>query len=108
MSSRRVGVAGLEVEGELYAKMRRLVGVEGGAVVDDEATGRAGEAGRCGDGGVTSVCNIEVKIAFACSANQVSMTRSVYDRSSSAPLRASDSVGMILLLDGVEGQSSIK
>lgn len=80
MSSRRVGVAGLEVEGELYAKIRRLVGVEGGTVVDDEATGRAGEAGRCGDGGVTSVCSIEVKIAFACSTDQVSMTDFEYDK----------------------------
>lgn len=48
-------------------------------MVDDEATGRAGEAGRCGDDGVTSVCSIEVKIAFACSTDQVSMTDFEYD-----------------------------
>lgn len=66
VSKRRVGVAGLEAEGELYANMRRRVGVEGGAVEDD-ATGRVGEAGRWGEGGVTSVCSIDVNIAFACS-----------------------------------------
>lgn len=67
MSRRRVGVAGLEAEGELYANIRLLVGVDGGTDVEVEATGRVGEAGRCGDGGVTSVCNIDVKIALACS-----------------------------------------
>ena len=47
--------------------MRRLVGVVG--ATDDGATvdGRDGDAGRRGDGGVTSVCRMEVKIAFACS-----------------------------------------
>ena len=38
-----------------------------GEVEDDEAMGRVGEAGRWGEGGVTSVCNIDVKIAFTCS-----------------------------------------
>jgi hypothetical protein len=66
VSRRRVGVAGLEAEGELYANMRLRVGVDGGAVEDD-ATGRVGEAGRRGEGGVTSVCSIDVKIEFACS-----------------------------------------
>lgn len=66
VSRRRVGVAGLEAEGELYANMRLRVGVDGSAVEDD-ATGRVGEAGRRGDGGVTSVCSIDVNIAFACS-----------------------------------------
>jgi hypothetical protein len=28
---------------------------------------RVGEASRCGEGGVTSVCKIDVKIALACS-----------------------------------------
>jgi hypothetical protein len=62
-----VGVAGLEAEGELYAKIRLRVGVDGGTDVEDEAIGRVGEAGQCGDGGVTSVCSIDVKIALACS-----------------------------------------
>jgi hypothetical protein len=51
--------------------MRRRVGVEGGAV-DDDATGRVGETGRRGEGGVTSVCSMDVKIAFACSAKMMS------------------------------------
>lgn len=46
--------------------MRRRVGVDGGAV-EEEAAGRMGDVGRRGDGGVTSVCNMDVKIAFACS-----------------------------------------
>jgi hypothetical protein len=52
-----VGVTGLGPDGELYAKRRFRVGVEGGAVVDAEAMGwtRVGDAGRCGEGGVTSV-----------------------------------------------------
>jgi len=66
VSRRRVGVAGLEAEGELYANMRLRVGVDGGAVEDD-ATGRVGETGRRGEGGVTSVCSIDVNIEFACS-----------------------------------------
>lgn len=49
--------------------MRRRVGVDGGAV-DDDATGRVGEAGRRGEGGVTSVCSIDVNRAFACSISQ--------------------------------------
>lgn len=57
MSSRRVGVAGFEAEGELYAKSRLRVGVEGGTEVDVEAmgAGRVGDTGRWGEGGVTSV-----------------------------------------------------
>lgn len=47
--------------------MRRRVGVDGGAVEDDDALGRVGEAGRRGEGGVTSVCNTDVNIALACS-----------------------------------------
>lgn len=35
--------------------------------LDEEALGRTGDTGRRGDGGVTSVCNIDVKIALACS-----------------------------------------
>ena len=59
MSSRRVGVPELDREGE---EGRCLVlGVDGSAV------GRAGGTGRRGEGGVTSVCNIEVNIEFACS-----------------------------------------
>lgn len=60
---------GFEPEGELYEKSRRRLGVEGAVVaLDEEALGRTGETGRRGDGGVTSVCNIDVKIALACSA----------------------------------------
>lgn len=47
-------------------KRRRRFGVEG-VEVD---IGRVGEWGRCGEGGVTSVCRIEVKIALACSAGR--------------------------------------
>jgi len=49
------------------------VGVEGGTAprpFDDDVdgrTGRVGDIGRCGDGGVTSVWRMEVKIALACS-----------------------------------------
>lgn len=63
-------MAGLDAEGELYAKIRRRVGVDGGAVVDEDAMGRVGEAGLWGEGGVTSVCSIDVKIALACSEDQ--------------------------------------
>lgn len=81
-SRRRVGVPGLEWDGELKANNRRRVGVVGATSV---ALDRVGEAGGWIVAGVTSVCNIEVKSAFACSFN------------------ASDSVGIILLLDGVDG-----
>lgn len=69
MSSRRVGVPGFEAEGELYAKRRRRVGVEGGTTFEPDAigAGRVGDMGLRGEGGVTSVCRIEVKIALACS-----------------------------------------
>jgi len=68
MSKRRVGVEGLEPEGELYENSRRRLGVEGAVVaLDEEALGRTGETGRRGEGGVTSVWSMEVKIAFACS-----------------------------------------
>jgi hypothetical protein len=56
MSKRRVGVEGLEPEGELYENSRRRLGVEGAVVaLDEEALGRTGETGRRGEGGVTSV-----------------------------------------------------
>ena len=61
-----MGVAGLERLGELYVNRRLLVGVEGGTPLL-EAAGRVGDIGLRGDGGVTSVCNIELKIALACS-----------------------------------------
>lgn len=35
--------------------------------LDDIGTGRVGECGRRGEGGVTSVCRIELNIALACS-----------------------------------------
>jgi hypothetical protein len=64
-----VGVAGLEAEGEWYAKRRLLLGVEGSAIVDEEAAGggRVGDADRRGEGGVTSVWRMDVKRALACS-----------------------------------------
>lgn len=73
VSSLRVGVPGLEAEGELYANRRRRVGVDGGAAAEPDAigTGRVGEIGRRGEGGVTSVCSIELKIALACSGARV-------------------------------------
>jgi hypothetical protein len=71
LSKRRFGVEGFEPEGELYEKSRRRLGVEGAVVaLDEEALGRTGDTGRRGDGGVTSVCNIDVKIALACSVRE--------------------------------------
>jgi hypothetical protein len=68
MSKRRVGVEGLEPEGELYENSRRRLGVEGAVVaLEEEALGRTGETGRRGEGGVTSVWSMDVNIAFACS-----------------------------------------
>lgn len=78
-----LGVVGRD-DGEEYAKRRFLVGVVGGTM--DGA--RAGEDGLCGDGGVTSVCSILLKMELACS------------------FKASDSDGMIRDLDGVEGPAS--
>jgi hypothetical protein len=66
MSKRRVGVEGLEPEGEWYENSRRRLGVEGAVVaLDEEALGRTGETGRRGEGGVTSVWSMDVNIAFA-------------------------------------------
>lgn len=81
-------MAGLEREGELKANSRFLVGVVGITVAEG---GLVGDEGRWGEGGVTSVCKIEANNALACS------------------LSASDSVGIIRLLEGVEGfDSSIR
>jgi hypothetical protein len=89
MSKRRVGVEGLEPEGELYENSRRRLGVEGAVVaLDEEALGRTGETGRRGEGGVTSVWSMDVNIAFACS------------------FAASDSVGITLFREGVDGPLS--
>ena len=41
------------------------MGVDGS--VEAVVVGRVGDTGRRGEGGVTSVCNIEVNIEFACS-----------------------------------------
>lgn len=66
VSSRRVGVPELDREGEAYWKSRRFVGVDG--ITEVDVVGRLGDTGRrAGEGGVTSVCNIEVKIELACS-----------------------------------------
>jgi len=50
------------------------VGVVGGMAVEPDGieVGRVGEIGLRGDGGVTSVCRIELKIALACSVNDES------------------------------------
>ena len=78
MSKRRVGVEGLEPEGELYENSRRRLGVEGAVVaLDEEALGRTGETGRRGEGGVTSVWSMDANIAFACS---VAMMRQQMER----------------------------
>jgi hypothetical protein len=78
MSKRRVGVDGLEPEGELYENSRRRLGVEGAVVaLDEEALGRTGETGRRGEGGVTSVWSMDANIAFACS---VAMMRQQMER----------------------------
>lgn len=78
MSKRRVGVEGLEPEGELYENSRRRLGVEGAVVaLDEEALGRTGETGRRGEGGVTSVWSMDANIAFACS---VAMVRQQMER----------------------------
>ena len=108
MSNLRVGVTGLGPEGELYAKSRFRVGVVGGTAADSEAMGRARVEGRWG-GEVTSVWRMEVKMALACSvrgqqvsirlqARRVSMNR--------LPLSASDSQGISLFLEGVDGPPS--
>lgn len=77
----------MDLDGELKAKRRRLVGVDGRATVVPVGW-RTGDPGRCGEVGVTSLWRIELKIEFACS------------------LRASDSVGIIRFLDGVVGDAS--
>jgi hypothetical protein len=53
-------------EGEEYWNKRLfVVGVDGKP--DAVAVGRVGDTGLRGEGGVTSVCSIEVKMEFACS-----------------------------------------
>jgi hypothetical protein len=101
-----VGVAGLEADGELYAKRRRRLGVDGGPAADVEAIGcgRVGDTGRRGDGGVTSAWRMDVKMALA-SSNAKSIT-STMSQTRSAPFRASDSEGMILFFEGVNGPPS--
>lgn len=47
------------------------MGVEGGTTPEPEATGLVGDTGLRGEGGVTSVCNIELKIELACSMQAV-------------------------------------
>lgn len=48
-------------------KSRRRVGVEGAPIPEPEAIGLVGDTGRLGDDGVTSLCNTEAKMEFACS-----------------------------------------
>jgi len=61
-----VGVPEFEREGEEYWNNRRfVVGVDGKP--DAVVVNRIGDTGLRGEGGVTSVWSIEVKIEFACS-----------------------------------------
>ena len=79
-----------------------MVGVDGrpGTVV----VGRVGEAGLRGEGGVTSVCKIEVKMEFACSkSKECYIERFMENQDNNTPLRASDSEGIILFFEGVDG-----
>lgn len=54
------------VEGGTVAVLVVLV-LEDAKEVEGRGPGRVGDAGRLGEGGVTSVWRMDVKIAFACS-----------------------------------------
>lgn len=101
----------MEWDGELYAKSRLRVGVVGGMAdeLDEIGAGRVGDTGLRGDGGVTSVCRIELKIALACSERYKS-ENIVENREhkEATPFSASDSEGIILFFEGVEGPSSFR
>ena len=97
------------MDGELYAKSRRRVGVVGGIAVevDGIGAGRVGDTGLRGDGGVTSVCRIELKIALACSVCKPSDDGlGNREDTEATPFSASDSEGMILFFEGVDGPPS--
>jgi len=105
MSKRRVGVEGLEPEGELYENSRRRLGVEGAVVaLDDEALGRTGETGRRGEGGVTSVWSMDVNIAFACS---VEMMRQQMKRTI-AYTKEKDTDSIYVAIQGARVELAIK
>ena len=113
LSSRREGVPELDREGEAYDSRRFRVGVVGGA---EDVDARTGDGARW-TGVVTSECNTDVKMELACS-GAGSKSVQVVDRKcrnrlnedqrgkGTVPLRASDSVGINLPLDGVDGPPS--
>jgi hypothetical protein len=110
VSRRRVGVEGLDVDGELYVNRRRRLGVDGGpaVVVDAIGCGRAGETGRWGDDGATSAWRMDVKMTLASSIEGQLGYVVYYPKSTYVPFSASDSEGIILFLEGVVGQLSSK
>jgi hypothetical protein len=86
------------------------VGVVGGMAVELEGigAGRVGDIGLRGDGGVTSVCRIELKIALACSVGESEHILVSQEHNEATPFSASDSEGMILFFEGVDGPSSFR
>ena len=102
--------------------MRRRVGVVG-AIDEDRCGGRVGDAGRQGEGGVTSLWRIELNMALACSGGERSggcgiepigvngycechVRHTMRQGRTNVPFIASDSVGMVRCFDGVEGPLS--
>jgi hypothetical protein len=73
---------------------------------EPDATGLVGDTGLRGEGGVTSVCSIVLKIAFACSAWRRQSRCLAEVVGGDSPLRASDSEGIILFFEGVDGPPS--
>ena len=88
-------MAGFDADGEVYTNRCLQVGVVSGTAVRD------GKDGRCGEG-VTSIRRIVLNIALACSELSVSYMHA-YMCSRTVPLSASDSEGITLFLDGVDG-----
>jgi hypothetical protein len=70
-------------------KRRRRLGVLGGPLFDATGTGRVGECGLRGEGGVTSECKIELNIALACSV-ETAMDKSGYITGSTRASRATN------------------
>lgn len=98
-------------EGEAYESRRFRVGVVGGA---EEVDARTGDGARW-TGVVTSECSTDVKMELACSAvgsesAQFSIEGQDWSgedqRGRGVPLSASDSVGINLFFDGVDGPPS--
>ena len=112
LSSRREGVFELDREGEAYVSKRFRVGVVGGA---EDVDARTGDGARW-TGVVTSECSTDVKMELACSTAGSRLSQLSIERAGrgwredqgerKVPLRASDSVGMSLPLEGVDGPPS--